>query len=87
MRHHLINWDEVYAVHVHLQEVRLDVQHTRWRAAKMRHTARLLRLQRRMPGANSLTLAVSAVVLAQRGLWTEAPLQPPSSAPPSASLI
>jgi hypothetical protein len=87
MRNHLINSDEVYAVHVRLQEVRLEVQRTRWQAAQIRHTARLLRLQRRMPGANSLTLALSAVILAQRGLWTEAPLQPPSSAPPSASLI
>jgi hypothetical protein len=71
MRHHLSAWEKVYAMHARAREVCVEVQQTRWRAAQRRQHARLTRLARYMPGANSLPLALTAAVLRQRRLLTD----------------
>jgi hypothetical protein len=86
MRHHLSTWDRIYAMHARAYEICVEVQRTRWQAAQMRQHARLTRLARYMPGANSLTLALTAAVLRQRRLLTDlAPIRRPCAIPVPAS--
>jgi hypothetical protein len=68
MRHHPSMWEKIYAMHARAQQVCVEVQQTRWQAARTRHHARLARLARHMPEANSLTLGLTAVLLRQRRL-------------------
>jgi hypothetical protein len=81
-----IDGDEVYAACSRSQEIRLEIQQTRlwaekvrleaqqtrWRAWEARHRAQLLCLAWCMPGANKLTLAVTAAILLQRHLLGQA---------------
>jgi hypothetical protein len=64
----IIDRGTIYAARARAQEVLLEAQETRWWAARARQEARLLRLARFMPGANELTLTVTAALLMQRGL-------------------
>jgi hypothetical protein len=65
-------WEKVYSSRARAQELCVEAQQVRWRAAHIRNTARLTRLARHMPGANSLTLALTTLLLRQRSLLTEA---------------
>jgi hypothetical protein len=73
MQDHLTTWETIYAMQARAQEVRLEAEQTRWWAALTRQQARLLRLARSMPGANHLTLEITAKILAQRGLLAHTP--------------
>jgi hypothetical protein len=46
----------------------------RARAIRVRHDARLGRLRRYMPEANSLTRAITATILDTHGLWEAGPI-------------
>ena len=88
MRNHPLRWEEVYAAHARAQEAKLRAQETRWWAAQTRKQAQLTRLARFMWGSNRLTLALTAAILAQRGLLIGAssPLTDRGPAPPRSVL-
>jgi hypothetical protein len=75
-----VDWGVLYAAYARAQEVQLEARETRWWAAKARHEAQLTLLARSMPKANRLTLTVTAVLLAQRGLLPEQRLKMPTHA-------
>jgi len=95
MQDHIINWGKVYTTRACARQLRLEVQHMLWWAWQARHKARLLRLAQDMPGANRSTVAITADILAQRGLLTPPARRPraiptrhldPSLAPPKSGL-
>jgi hypothetical protein len=88
MRNQPIRREDVYAAHTRARETMLRAQKTRWRAVQTWQQSRLTRLARSMPGSNRLTLALTAVILAQRGLLIGAssPFTDPGPAPPGSGL-
>ena len=69
---------DIAAACARAQQLCVELQYTRWVAARARHRARLTRLARYMPQANTLTLAIAAEILAQHGLLAQGP---PSNRP------
>ena len=70
-------WEKIYALRARAQEVCVEAQQARWKAEHIRYTAQLTRLARHMPGANTLTLALTSTLLRQRSLLADVtPHQP-----------
>jgi hypothetical protein len=88
MRNHPIRWEKVYAVHARAQEVQQEAQQVRWQAKQTQEEAWITRLARFMPGSNRLTLALTALILSQRGLMAGAssPFTDRGPAPPRSEL-
>jgi hypothetical protein len=69
-----MDWTAIYAVRARAREVQLETQELRWWVAQTRQRARLTCLARSMPGANRLTLMITAALLTERGLLDAPPM-------------
>jgi hypothetical protein len=63
----------IEAMHQRARQACQQAAHVRWQASLTCQRAQRIRLGRHMPGANSLTRAITATILVSYGLWSMTP--------------
>jgi hypothetical protein len=78
-------WQHIHTTRAQTRDLRRRAQQTCWRAAQTRQAAAMtcqramiVQLRRSMPGATALTCAITAAILAQRGLLDHRPAARPT---------